>query len=111
MPKLSELRRKERPLEIDWFVDENTNVPFHIVYDPSQVTMDSNDIPEDMTLRQWWEQRTMKFVRSWDLTDDNGVEIPITHEGMRKVEQAMIQVILSSIQADAGPNRPSTTTT
>lgn len=112
MPTLAELRRKARTITVNWAVDNNTTVPIQVTYDPGKITMASQDIPDDgKTLHDFWEEKYIEYVKSHDIMDDDGNPVPITPEGIAKLETAMVQVVLTSIQEDARPNPTNTTST
>lgn len=112
MPTLAELRRKARTITVQWRIDENTNVPIQITYDPGKITMESQDIPDDgMTLKQYWEAKYCEYVQNHDIMGDDGQKIPVTPEGLAQLETALVQTVLNAIQEDARPNLTNTRTT
>jgi hypothetical protein len=113
MAKLSELRRKQRTFTVAWPIDDSNTVEVQITYDPSKITMASQDIPDDgITLHDWHEQKFMDWVTGWDLMEDSGEPLPLTKEGLAKVESSFVAVTLRAIQENAIlPNVKSTTNT
>ncbi len=112
MPNLTELRRKARTITVQWPVSESQNVAIQVTYDPGKITMASQDIPDDgKTLHDYWEERVMDYVSAWDLMDDDGKQLPVSPEGIAKLETALVQTILLAIQEDARPNLRTTTST
>lgn len=113
MPSLQELRRKSRTITINWFPEEpGQAIPIQVTYDPGKITMASQDIPDDgKTLHDFWEERLVDYVKSWDILGDDGVMVPVTPEGVALLETALVEVILTEIQNDARPKPKNTTNT
>lgn len=110
--KLAELRRKARTITLQWPITPTETAPIQITYDPSKITMASQDIPDDgKTLHDYWQEKLQEYVTSWDIQDEDGKNLAVTAEGIAKLEVAMVQFMLSGIQDDARPNRMTTTST
>lgn len=104
MPKLSELRRAQRTITVNWKKDKDTVVPVQVTYDPSKITMASQDPDDGMSLHDFNESRCMQYVQGWDLMDDDGNPTPITKEGIGTLEMALVSQMIGDILADSRPN-------
>ena len=112
MPKLKELRRKERTINVDWYVDDQTVVPVQVTYDPNKITMGSQDVVgKQQTLHDYWQDRILDYVVGWDLMEDSGEKLPITKDGIAQLDINLVQAILGAINGDNVPNLRSTTNT
>ena len=107
MPSLHELRRKARTISVQWEIEPGTVVPVQVTYDPSKITMDSQTIPVDdpeISLGDFWSRKLQEYIVGWDIQGEDGALVPVTKEGIGRLEAALVQVILNAVQNDARPN-------
>lgn len=99
--RISELLNASKPLTIK-FVAGEKEIDLHVTYRTSPVTYRAIKGGEGL---EGWDKaihNLVTYLSSWDLTDDAGVMIPITKEGIEDndIPIEVITSIMVAINAD-----------
>lgn len=105
MPKLAQILRDQRAVQVDLGDGETLNV----TYRPGAVTPAQHDATIDLVERGRGPAALARSLAdsllTWDLTDDNDAPYPLDEAHLRELPSGFLRKIFDAIQSDLGPNQ------
>lgn len=105
MPKVSSYAQRTRNLTLAFDDDDD---PLHLTYYPRAITPKMEKAFQQLQASGQADQiiydSLRALIQSWDLTDDAGVEIPRTREGLEDLPSSLLLHVFERISEDIRPN-------
>jgi hypothetical protein len=106
MPKVSSYAQRTRNLTIEFTEDDDD--PLHLTYYPRAITPKMEKAFQKLIASGEPDQIVYDslhaLIKSWDLTDEDGQEIPRTKEGLEDLPSSLLSYVFEKISEDIRPN-------
>lgn len=106
MPKVSSYAQRTRNLTIEFTEDDDD--PLHLTYYPRAITPKMERAFSKLQNTDEADQILYESLRAlvawWDLTDEDGAEIPRTREALELLPSQLIKRVVDALQDDMRPN-------
>jgi hypothetical protein len=106
MPKVSSYAQRTRKLTIEFAEDDDD--PLHLVYYPRAITPRMERAFQELQASGQADQIIYDslgaLIQSWDLTDDDGQEVPRTRDGLEDLPSSLLLHVFEKISEDIRPN-------
>lgn len=106
MPKVSSYAQRTRKLTIEFAEDDED--PLHVTYYPRAITPKMERAFQKLIASGEPDQIVYDslhaLIQSWDLTDEDGQEIPRTREGLEDLPSSLLTHVFEKISEDIRPN-------
>lgn len=105
MPKVSTYKQRTRNLTVEF--EDGDDDPLHLAYYPRAITPRMERAFQDLQASGQADQviydSLAALIQSWDLTDDDGTEIPRTKDGLQDLPSSLLLHVFNSIAEDIRP--------
>lgn len=106
MPRVSTYAQRIRNLTIEF--EDGDDDPLHLTYHPRAITPRMERAFQDLQASGQADQviydSLNALIQSWDLTDDDGQEIPRTKDALQDLPSSLLLRVFEKISEDIRPN-------
>jgi hypothetical protein len=106
MPKVSSYTKKTRELTIPF--EDDDDEPLHVTYRPrgltTRILAQVHAAQKDENVASMLYATVPSVLESWDLTNEDGVPIPITEDDLADLPSTLLLHVLNAVSEDIRPN-------